>query len=456
MLLLPLAAAAQLPVLGGMLTGGLESDFAFYKGGGFGSNNYLKLDYVNGRLSAGLQMEYYPSPMLGYAAELKGFGVPGKYIAWTDETWSITLGDFYEQFGTGVILRSWEDRNLGWNNSIGGARATLRSRNDLFSAKVFYGFPRKYLLYDSSQLAGTELGFNIGSWSLGGSLVDRISGGNHSFSGSVLASFDKGGFSGKAEFVQTRSGNAQTVSFNYAAKKLSASMTLRRLDHMTDPLGMNYLPALCQEQTYMLASLNPYTTFSTGEIGGVADLYWRIKKWKLHLNGSMIYSLPTALTNYDHCRMAYRDFNMDVERRWNSRFKTTAFVSIQENSPSHGDRKATNAQNVFVLDGVYRFGDNISLRVQAQYLYSQELTRDWMAVLAELGIVPGWNIHVSDMYNHGDTKEHYYEAGISYSYSFFKLAVSYGHQRAGYICSGGVCRWQPEYTGALIRLNYQF
>lgn len=458
LLVLPLSAAAQVNLWGGRLSGGLESDLALYRGGSFAANNYLKLDYVHGRFSAGLQMEYYPTPLLGYAQEIKGFGVPGKYVSWTAETWSVTLGDYYDQFGSGLLYRSWEDRSLGWNNSVGGARATFRTANDRFTARVLYGFPRKYLKYDSAQILGTDLTFRINDiFALEGAFTDRISAGAHTLGGSLGAMCETGGFSGKAEYILTGGGNAQLVSLNYAASRISGSVTLRRLVRMEDPLHLNYLPALCQEQTYMLASLNPYTTFSEGEIGGVADFYWRIgKKWKIHLNGSMIYALPSALKNYDHCRMAYRDFNADVEWKWNSRLKTVLFVSIQENSPSHGDRKATNAQNAFVLDALYRFTDAFSLRAQAQYLYSQELTKDWMAGLLELGIAPHWNIHVSDMYNHGDTREHYWEAGVSYSRSSFKVALSYGHQRAGYLCSGGVCRWQPEYTGGMLRLNWNF
>ena len=38
----------------------------------------------------------------------------------------------------------------------------------------------------------------------------------------------------------------------------------------------------------------------------------------------------------------------------------------------------------------------------------------------------------------------------------FKVDLSYGHQRAGLVCSGGVCRWQPEYTGGILRLSYNF
>lgn len=457
LVVLPYDAVAQLNLFDGTLSGGIESNFALYTDGSYGSNNYLKMDYVKGKFSAGLQIEYYPTPMLGYAPGLKGVGFTGKYLSWNADTWSVAIGDFYEQFGTGLTLRSWEDRNLGWNNSLGGGRVTLQSKNGLFSTKLLFGFPRENLSYSSSKVAGSEVTFQFNGITLSGSVVDRIYHGENDLSGSALFQYDKGGFSGKAEYVIKKGGgNAQTLSLNYASKKISTSLTLRRVKKMTDRLGMNYIPSLSQEQTYMLASLNPYMSFTEGEIGGAADLFLSLKKWKIHLNGSMIFALPSALANYDHCRLAYRDLNIDAERRWSNRFKMTFFVSIQEMSPSYGDRKATNAQNVFVVDGIYRFNKKTSLRVQVQYLYSQELTRDWMAGLVELGFSPHWNIHISDMFNHGDTKVHYYEGGISYTYSTFKGTLSYGHQRSGYICSGGVCRWQPEYTGFLARLNYNF
>jgi len=145
-----------------------------------------------------------------------------------------------------------------------------------------------------------------------------------------------------------------------------------------------------------------------------------------------------------------------VEKRWNKRLKTVAFVSIQENSPSHGNKIATNAQNAFVIDVLYRFPGKLSLRGQAQYLYSEELTRDWVAGSLELSSVDGWAVHARDMYNHGDTKQHYYEVGASWSRGGFKVDLAYGHQRAGLVCSGGVCRWQPEYKGGLLRIAWHF
>ena len=451
-MLLPLWAGAQGR---GRLSGGLESNSILYRDGSAGSNNYLKLDYSLGRFSAGIQAEYYPEPLLGYYPELKGIGLPGKYIAWNWDTFGITAGDFYEQFGTGLILRSWEDRTLGWNNSIGGGRVSFRTSDNTFSVKIIGGVPRKYLGYSSNAVAGAQGTLALGNFILEASAVNRYHDSSE-WSYSILGGYTFGSVSLQGEYVFKNEGNAQTFEVDYAGSGLSGSLTLRRIDNMLDPFGMNYIPALCQQQSYMLASLNPYTPFAFGEEGGVADIFYRKGNWKFHLNGSMFYALPKALTGHDSPGLAYRDFNADVERRWNSSFKTTVFVSIQENSPSHGLRKATNAQNVFVLDGLYKFNTSLSLRAQVQYLFSKELSKDWMAALLELAVAPRWSFHLSDMYNHGDTRDHYYEAGVSYSRSSLRVALSYGHQRAGYVCSGGVCRWQPEYTGGMLSLSYNF
>ena len=451
--LMPLRLSAQ----GGRVAGGLESDSVWSVDGHFYSNNYLKLDYARGRFSAGIQAEYYPDPLPGYDINLKGVGLPGKYVAWTDKTWSLTAGDFHDQFGSCILLRSWEDRALGWNNSIGGGRFTWRTRDECLALKVLGGFTRRYLCYSSDRVGGA--GLSLHPWegfTLEGSAVVRYDGVAGNASWSALSSYETGGFNVRAEYVGKRDGNAQLIEMGYAAGRFSSSLTLRRLDRMADPMGMNYLPALSLEQSYALASLNPYTTFADGELGGSADLFYRWKSWKFHANGAMIYALPTALKNYDILRMAYRDINLEVEKRWGKRLKTFAFVSIQENSPTHGDRKATNAQNAFVLDNVLKTGRKLSLRLQAQYLYSQELTRDWMAALVELSSTAGWSVHVQDLYNHGSTGEHYYDAGVSWTQGGFKADLSFGHQRAGLVCSGGVCRWQPEYTGGMLRLVYQF
>lgn len=129
----------------GYLIGSFESTSNYYHedaktnatvpDGKFGSNNYVKLDYYNNRFSAGVQMEAYAPVLVGYSHELKGINLTNYYVSWRDDSFSVTAGTFYEQFGSGLLFRSWEDRALGLNNSVMGARVTY-SYNDIVNVKA--------------------------------------------------------------------------------------------------------------------------------------------------------------------------------------------------------------------------------------------------------------------------------------------------------------------------------
>lgn len=493
-----------------------------------GSHNFLKLDYTNGKFAAGIQAEYYPYVLQGYQNEFQGFGIPEKYISYTDDSWSILVGDFYEQFGSGMLFRSWEDRQLGINNSIGGARVAFNIK-DIFSFKAIYGFPRDYLHsigrgydfagslfndYGPTQIYGGDAYLSLSNWFfpesdhglfVAGSVINRFeryppTGGDYDHLNipqnvlgySARLGYSYSGFSISGEYVgrgkdlyfspqtskfELKTGNAQLVEVNYAGHGLSVSGSFRRLSNMQSVAyheagalalpgnTMNYIPALTLQQSYMLATHNPYNPKLEGEIGGMIDLFYTFKRgsavggkygMKLHANASMYYATAEALHGATGNRLAYRDFTFDVEKTWSRKFKTIFFVSIQENSPSYGEYKKTEAQNIFVVDMQYKFTPKLSLRAELQYLYSEERTRDWVAALLEVNFAPKWSVYVSDMYNHGSSNVHYYSVGASFTSGIWRVAANWGRNREGYVCSGGVCRWQPAYTGANLQLSIIF
>ena len=499
-LLLPVAARSQ-----GHLDGSLESntifdddkESAWY---GFHSNNYLKLDYSNGRFGAGLQGEWYPSPLPGYDLALKGIGLPMKYVRWKGNSWSITGGDFYEQFGSGLVLRSWEDRNLGIANSLGGIRFTSSFLDDALSVTVLSGVPRQGLGYAKSLVSGADVNLSLGAFAFGASVVDRTEWAREEDMALLLgdaapanvlmysgrARWAANGFQADAEYVlrsrdftavhNANTGDSYTLdggqaflgNLLYFNNKFTARLSYRYLYNMDFALRrtlgtkvlsntLNYLPALCKQQTYMLACLNPYETYSEGESGFAGEVYYHpVKALTLRVGGSWIDGLGRVLPLREKNHLAYRDIYASADYRWSKKLKTTLYVSIQESSPTHGNRKATNAQNVFVLDGTYKFSPDFTMRGELQYLYSQELTKDWMAALLEFGIAQDWSVSLSDMYNHGSTKEHYWSVNAAYSAPGFRIMAGYGHNREGMVCSGGVCRYQPEYRGAFIKLQWFF
>lgn len=508
---LPLSAQIKLGEKGGTIVGSFESNNIGYFNDKvlstpapedhFGSNDYLKVDYNNGRFSAGIQAEAYLPAIQGY--EIGQYGkrykalMPMIYAKWQDKNYSVTAGNLYDQFGNGLIYRSFEDRQLGFNNSLLGLRATYNLGN-YFTVKALYGRPRLYNNYQSSWAGGADLslslgdifGLNKGALFLEGSYVNRyekigdIASQNMLNMYSARLNFDIAGFNFRGEYVgkgkdfsvDGSRGKAIYGEVGYFYKKFSVTAAVRALDKMVTPLlstgvgtgnTLNYLPALTRQYTYMLANLNPYQVNAEGEIGGQIDLYYsyrsktnRHRYWNFHFNYSTYYTLRKSQAKTGNHERLWQDINFDVERQWNKKLKTTFLYSFQEWNPYHGYHHRTYVSNIFVADVQYKFDRKKSLRVEAQYLLSGEYEGDWVAGLAEFNMAPHWSFFVSDMYNLGrgnvGTDKNYYSVGASYTLRRTRFQLSYGRNRAGYICSGGVCRYSPEYTGINFVLTTSF
>ena len=514
--------------------------------GDFGSNDYLKVDYNIGRFSAGVQVDAYLPALYGYDfydycqrdSKLNMFLT--KYVQWEDANWGVRLGDIYDQFGSGLIFRAYEDRALGFNNSLAGGRAYYNF-NNMVNVKVVAGLPRLYDVRSKSAVWGGDLSLSIsdmagwydGVVSLEGSYVGRyqkdasvnfpVDGGMYKgVDNDILnmvsgrLNFEYSGFSLRGEYVaklnediynptkDAAKGNAVTLDLGYNIGRFSASASFRRMENMTTfieyrPMGigggnsMNYVPLLTRQHTYSLANLNPYRGSSVhtgGEVGGQIDLYYSLrnpkvrgKYWNFHANFSMFNSMdhynPMAGGDMEG-RNVWIDFNFDVERQWNKQVKSTFFYSFQrwDEEINHYDGAHAHycRSHIFVGDVTYKINKKHSLRFEAQYLASNDYEGDWVAATIEYNLAPKFSFYVSDMWNcekmqdgaygnyfmNVNTYEyqhellHYYQVGASFTHNSLRAQLSYGRNRAGYVCSGGVCRFQPAYTGVNLALTLSF
>ena len=174
--------------------------------------------------------------------------------------------------------------------------------------------------------------------------------------------------------------------------------------------------------------------------------------------GNVEVASATYAANYERdwaAALQYMTY-ADIERQWSRKLKTVLLFSRQEWSPSHGAEDGTYVSNIFVGDITYKFDRKKSLRAEIQYLLSGDYEGDWAAALLEFSFAPKWSIFASDMYNLEGTKKNYYNAGFSYTKGKTRIQLSYGRNRAGYICSGGVCRYSPAYTGLNLALTTSF
>jgi hypothetical protein len=140
----------------GNLTGNIESTFQYLNQDSIiGANqpaskgllnSYMNVFYTNGNFKAGMRLESYLPRIQGYPNRFDGTGIGMRYIGYVNNLVDVTLGSFYEQFGSGLSFRAYEDRSLGYDNMMDGARIIVRPKKGIV-IKGVYGYQRLSLIH---------------------------------------------------------------------------------------------------------------------------------------------------------------------------------------------------------------------------------------------------------------------------------------------------------------------
>lgn len=497
----------------GKLSGSLDTHSVFYKKEESnpdtekpGINTYINLNYTLKNFSAGVQYEIFENPVLGYAKQLKGHRLTNFFANYTTSNLGVTLGNFYEQFGSGLIFRSFEERSLGINTSLRGIHLKY-APTDWISLKVLAGKPRRYLEYADAITYGADGDFIISklwnkedsyNFSLGGSWVLRNN--RKEFKNAVEPTnvnlFGiRTGFNtdhmninieytakGKSQtFVETvgeyvsQSGDALLLNLDYTLPGFGISGVFRRIEHMDYRIDnlpklvyvpMNYIPALTKQHKYTLPSLYPHEAHAEGEIGGQVDLFWELSpEWigkyplKLTLNGSWYRSLGENLKKTmpffgEDGENLFKEVSLEAGKRINRNLKANFGFYFQEKTEfGFGAMKSY----IELADVLFKLNKKISLRTEIQHMNTDFQDKAWIYGLFEIGLFRNWMIFMSDMYNYeAKDKEHFYNVGASFTHQGFRMSAAYGKNREGLQCTGGVCRYVPGYTGATVTLSYVF
>lgn len=127
------------------------------------SNNYLNLNFNYGRFSAGTQIESYTKEaLLNFNPKFKGTDFGTYYANYKSKKLDVTLGHYYVQFGSGLALRTWEDRALGINNALRGGKIVYNPIDDI-SLTALYGRVRTGFHVANSDVYGFNTDINIGN-----------------------------------------------------------------------------------------------------------------------------------------------------------------------------------------------------------------------------------------------------------------------------------------------------
>jgi len=114
----------------------------------------------------------------------------------------------------------------------------------------------------------------------------------------------------------------------------------------------------------------------------------------------------------------------------------------------------------------YRFNRKMSIRMELQY---QHVTKDfgqWIYGLLEFNVAPRWSLAVSDMWNFKPNPDnpvpsarkgnHYYSAFLSFTHHAHRFSINYVKQVEGIVCTGGVCRFEPAFSGVKVAITSTF
>lgn len=521
-LLLPLGVSAQID-LGkyGNISGSFETNNhlyvkdaatnAIFPQDRIGSNNYLKADYRFQKISMGIQYEAYLPSLVGYPFVLNDAKLVQKYFSYQDTKFGLTVGNFYEQFGSGLVFRSWENRQLGINNAIEGVNIRISPTNNL-NLKFIYGKQRNNFDKSDGTIRAVDANCQIikpvetnseKSLSAGISFVSRYqqyTGPDPNFKPTVNAFSSRVNYSDNnstfsAEYVikskdehlanqqNTNTGKGLLINYSYSKNNVGFNLNLRRLENMdfrTDrsadqsQLLINYIPALTKQQEYYLSNIYVYNAQALGEVGGQADLYYNIPKntklggrygISIALNYSRYHSLkitsqtPTSFESKFFSagkQLYYSDINLSIKKKHSSKFTSSYLLQhiYYNKSVVEGGNYQNIKSTIVVVDMLYRYIAKKAIRTEWQHLFTKQDKGNWMGILMEWSYAPHFSVFASDMYNYGTTgnQVHYYNVGGSYTTGPHKLLLSYGRQRAGLVCVGGVCRLLPAATG----LNVSF
>lgn len=494
----------------GKLHGSIEANGALYKKeknnpllDSTGVNTYLNLKYTYKKFNAGVQYEIYAPPMRGYAPELKGNKLMHYFANYAEDNISITAGSFYEQFGSGLIFRSYEERALGINTSLRGLQIKY-SPKEWIHLKAIAGQPRRYLEYADaitygadgdfimSRLWNSESDYNV---SLGGSWILRqntkiedksvdpkqvnlfsLRTGFTNNSLNVGIEYTAKGpsqtFSDVAGDYLKQSGDALLVNIDYTRQGFGLSSVFRRIEHLDYRIDgkreviyipMNYIPALTKQHKYTLPALYPYQANSEGEIGGQIDVFGNIPmgKYPLKLSGNIAWyrslgenmnkTMPFFGKGGEN---VFRELSVEIEKRVHRSLKANVSAYLQEMYDSKHEKKKSLS---LVADALWKLNKKTSIRTEIQHMTTQMDDKAWIYGMLEMGLARNWMIYFSNMYNYGaENPEYYYNAGASYTYNSLRLSASYSKTRAGYQCVGGICRFVPGYAGAVASLSYVF
>ena len=331
-------ASAQSFMEGSQVSGSFQTDAQYYRldegigitdlnGKKLGINGFGKVNYTYGDFSAGMRFEAFLPELNGFRSELNGVGLANFYATYDNGFIGVTVGDVYDQFGSGLVFRTYEEWSLGMDNALRGVRTIIRPTQGV-TLKGVYGRQRYFWApylerdFEADDYRGIVRGID-GEWdlnqsipaldnsdfkmSLGGSFVSKKQEDQSLFyyipenvgaaAGRINLSYGRFAFTTEYAYKINdpsainnfiyKEGQALLSSLSYSQKGLGVVLQVKRTDNMSfksmytgkqNDLDINFIPPINYTHTHSLPSMYTYSTQPNGEMAAQFQVNYTIPK----------------------------------------------------------------------------------------------------------------------------------------------------------------------------------
>jgi len=425
----------------------------------YGGETWLNLVYNYQGYEAGVRFDMFNnSNLLNPNDSYTDQGIGNWYVKKKFNKLGIQAGYIYDQIGSGIIYRAYEQRPLLIDNALYGLKLdyqlgtnwqvkafTGRQKNlfDTWEGILKGGSVEGFVSLSDSTLFTLSPGFGVVNRTLAESSVDKLVDivryyttpeqdvplyNTYLFSLYNTLNFKKfawyieGAYKSEEVFfdplaVKTEADNSQTIgkyhkkpgtvlysSLSYATKGLGVTIEAKRTENFNfrvDPTQsqlkslINYIPPINRENSYRLTTRYSPTIQDLSELALQAEIRVAInKKASLLINASHITELDGDLL-YDEL---YMELLLKKKRkyRWITGLQLQKYnQAVYQFEP--GD-PMVNTITPFV-DFLYKLNRRNSLRFEGQYMITEQDYGSWLFGLVEYSMAPRWSFELSAMYN---------------------------------------------------------
>jgi hypothetical protein len=430
-------------------------------------HNWTDVDLSRGIYSANLRYEAHQPDDWGVSWEKLSF----RNVQLSSEFLELTAGNYYVIFGRGLILRSYENRDLRHDNNLDGVKGTVEFEG--FHLTLLGGTATGKYERLSDPLHAADGRVAVTDWMTAGGtylrthITDfglvRLGGGNVNLN---LPNADV-----YAEYARKHNphlpytpdeGEGIYLSANVYTAGLGLALEYKDYDDFNffnpnQNVSLNNPPPLAREHAYTLLNRHAYEPALVDEKGIQAEL-----------TSSPVEGL-SILANYSHTTdhqdelifsEAYGEFEYDYE----DRATIKGGFSRQENRQEEGDP----VRSAPVVDLIYYLSESDNVNFMLEHLYTDKfddkLTYYDQILALSFSRSPTGSITLTherttewEVSENWEGRRDWLIATLDLSLGEnHNLSLSVGSRRKGKVCAGGVCVEKPALDGFEIKLLSRF